>query len=110
MRTKTKKTDKRYTGHQHFNYVVDVVMPASVPFIHNKPLNRRQQKIAYFHQVRQWCVDTWGMSCEREHWLTLKESESSDINTHWCWHTDFNDLKIYLTSEKEANWFKLRWM
>jgi hypothetical protein len=108
MKAKTKKTDKRYTGHEHFKYVVDVVMPYA-PFIQGKPVNRRQQRIGFYHEVRKWCVDTWGMSCEREHWLTLQETGDPNINSHWCWHTELNDLKIYLTSEKEANWFKLRW-
>jgi hypothetical protein len=31
-------------------------------------------------------------------------------NDKWCWHTNFDNFKIYLRTEKEANWFKLKWL
>jgi len=50
-----------------------------------------------------------GASCERDHWLFLNETDAQP-NDRWCWQTDFGNFKIYLCTEKEANWFKLKWL
>jgi len=38
--------------------------------------------------------------------------KANDLNQirEWCWHTNFDNFKIYLRTEKEANWFKLKWL
>ena len=106
MKVTVKKTDKRYTGSNVFGYVVDI-RNTPFPVIHTK-LNK-SQKFSQFHQVRDWCIQTWGMSCEREHYLQLF-ADGLAVNTHWCWHTEFYYTKIYLHSDKEANWLKLKWL
>ena len=107
MKVTVRKTDKRYTGADVFGYVVDVKQ-TSFPLIHTK-LNK-SYKIQHFQEIRDWCIQTWGMSCEREHYLQLVVDNINDVNTHWCWHTEFYDTKIYLRTDKEANWFKLKWL
>jgi hypothetical protein len=106
MKIKISKTDKRYTGYRHFQYVVDL------QYTNDQTTtvlgSRRNHKIKKFHEIRDWCIQTWGMSCEREHWLSLVDTEPH--NAHWCWQTEFNDIKIYLKTDKEANWFKLKWV
>ncbi len=99
-----RKTDKRFTGSDKFKYVVDIRT--------NSPglVNSRIVKLNKFHEIRDWCITTWGMSCEREHWLTIDAIDNSNLNTHWCWHTEFYDAKIYLASDKEVTWFKLKWL
>jgi hypothetical protein len=106
MKLTVNKTDKRYTGSHIFQYVVDV-KNHSFPVIHNK--FSKSQKFKQFQEVRDWCIQTWGMSCEREQYLQLQVNEF-DVNTHWCWHTEFHDTKIYLRTDKEANWFKIKWL
>ena len=106
MKITVKKTDKRYTWSRIFCYVV-YVRSTPFPIIHNK-LNK-SQKITKFKEVRYWCIQTWGMSCEREHYLQMLSDEFT-VNTQWCWHTEFYDTKIYLCTGKEANWFKLKWL
>ena len=106
MKITVKKTDKRYTGSDIFGYVVDI-NNSSFPVIYNK--FSKGQKLKKFQDVRNWCIETWGMSCEREHYLHLLTDEVA-VNTHWCWHTEFYDAKIYLRTDKEANWFKLKWL
>lgn len=106
MKTKVTKTDKRYSGHEYFGYVVNIQLDR-VPVI--GATNRRVEKIKKLHEVREWCIQTWGMSSEREHWMMLKTAGYTVPNEHWCWHTEFYDNKIYLATEKDANWFKLRW-
>jgi hypothetical protein len=112
MKIKIRKTDKRFAGHEHMSYVVDVVSDFNhVPIIAGRGTSpRRLDRLKHFHEVRQWCVETWGMSCEREHYLTILETDPTILNPHWCWHTEFYDVKIYLASEKEVMWFKLRWL
>lgn len=107
MKLTIRKTDKRFTGYQKFNFVVDVKIPY-VPTI-NGNASSRMIKLKKFQEIRDWCISVWGMSCEREHWLTIEEIDNTGLNAHWCWHSEFYDAKIYLATEKEANWFKLRW-
>jgi hypothetical protein len=106
-----KKTDKRHTGSDHFKYCVNVKRNpknwASMG-IQNVYLSRKLL-IEEYDELRRWCVDTWGMSCDRTHYLELKSHDSQILNSHWAWHTEYNELKIYLVSDKEVNWFKLRW-
>lgn len=101
MKIQIRKTDRRHTGHQEFEYVADVEWVG---------LGRRPERLVAFLEVRQWCWDTMSPSCEREHWLELKQSNHSVPNERWCWHTDYGNFKIYLRTEKEANWFKLKWL
>ena len=100
MKFVIKKTDKRHTGSTIFEYVVDVQNPG---------MGRRRERIQQFLEVREWCWNTLGASSEREHWLELYQTNQQS-NERWCWHTDFGNFKIYLRTEKEANWFKLKWL
>lgn len=96
-----RKTDKRHTGSGHFAYVLEVKgNPGKFD-----PAGR----MAEFNQVREWAWQTWGASCDRSHWLTMNNGYRFPVNTHWCWHTEFNELKIYLASDKEVTWAKLKW-
>jgi len=101
MKVKIRKTDKRHTGHGVFLFVAEVEWPG---------LGRRTERMQGFIELRQWCWETLGMSCEREHWFELYKQNCAVPNERWCWHTDFGNFKIYLRSEKEANWFKLKWL
>jgi len=100
MKLSIKKTDRRHTGSDIFEYVVDVQQEA---------IGRRTERIIDFVAVREWCWNTFGSSCEREHWLYLVKF-NQPRNERWCWHSDFGNFKIYIRDEKEVNWFKLKWM
>lgn len=100
MAIRIRKTDKRFHGHEYFRYVVDL------------PGVRRPQRILLFNEVRAWCVDTWGLACEKDAYLDLLDSNLDNLpNYKWVWHHDGFSLhfKIFLASEKELMWFKLRW-
>lgn len=105
---KINKTDNRYTGSKHFAYVVDV-KTRYVPAIGGNLNTRASLRYLEFQAVRDWCISTWGMSCEREHWLVLKDQEQ-EPNEHWCWNSENHDAKIYLATDKDVIWFKLRWI
>ena len=97
-----RKTDKRHAGHDHFAYVLEI---KSNPGKFDRQLRRFE-----FNQVREWAWQTYGASCDREHWLNMNENNRFPVNPHWCWHTEFNELKIYFATDKEANWAKLKWI
>ena len=107
MKIELRKTDKRFTGSDIFTRVVDIKRPRSIGIAIGAP-DFRTEKIKVFQEVRDWCITTWGMSCEREHYLTLR-AKGHPVNPHWCWHTEFSETKIYIATEKDANWFLLRW-
>lgn len=107
MPVTVRKTDKRFTGGHVFGYVVDV--KASNERVLGM-IQRSAVRYKEFGDVRNWCSETWGMSCERSHYLSMNTALPDDVNTHWCWHTEFDETKIYLKSSKEANWFKLKWL
>jgi len=101
---RVRKTDRRMTGHQYFQYVanpsynkIDFIGLANKPIIYRNML----------FEARNWCWQTWGPSCELG---LFRENELFDTMTdRWCWQTEFNNFKILLKSDKEANWFKLKW-
>ena len=93
---KIKKTDRRFKGFPAFKYCLD--------------LKRYGDK--NFFQVREWCWQTFGASKEiealQEDWRH-REFESNSHNPEWCWHYDSWTKRIYFASDKEANWFTLKW-
>lgn len=106
-----KKTDGRHTGHGHFAFYATVKREYRRPSAPSMStvFQNRLSLIKEYNDLRKWCVDTWGMSCDRTHYLELVDHDPAYLNTHWCWHTEYNELKIYMKSDKESNWMKLRW-
>jgi hypothetical protein len=105
MKLTIKKTDKRHSGNHEWQYLVVVERMANVTFGNMATI----QKTADLNAIREWCWTTYGPSCELELWLAVPENTPGK-NTHWCWHTNFNNFKIYLRTDKEANWFKMKWL
>ena len=70
-------------------------------FKYSTTLRRRSEGDLFF-EVRNWCWETWGPSCELEFWDAKK-------NPAWAWNLTEFELKIYLTGDKEASWFTLKW-
>jgi hypothetical protein len=107
------KTDSRHTGSTHFKYYVNVSRAKTSQSIKWRQTFIYSETTAdiltEFNEFRNWCSETWGMSCERTAYLTLLSADPSKVNPHWCWHTEFDNMKIYFRSEKEVEWAKLRW-
>lgn len=94
---KFKKLDRRMNGYGDFTYAVDFA---------SSPMG------AKFNDVRQWCWETFGPSCELDIWDVLDRPD--DVrNERWAWDRgQYNKTWrciIYLATDQEANWFKLRW-
>jgi hypothetical protein len=79
------KLDRRYKGYGNFKYAVE--------------FRYKQEDI--FCERREWMWDQFGPSCEQEYW---KEGKSC-----WCWINDDYRRRILFESEKEYNWYMLKW-
>jgi hypothetical protein len=79
--------DRRYTGGNYFKYGLDFTYKQG----------------SLFCDVREWCWETWGPSCE------LKFIED-DKEYKWAWITDNHRTRIYFRDTAEVNWYKLRWL
>jgi hypothetical protein len=84
---KIKKLDKRHTGHGTFKFMVE--------------FTRNEHK--HFFDIRNWCWETWGPACE----VDLMNKWPSALT--WAWQNSEWNVRVYLASDKEANWYKLRW-
>ncbi len=101
------RMDKRWAGHRQFLFCVDILQGYA----------SRLDRLRMFNRLRNWCVETWGMSSERDIHIMLAEDLSraslldNPINKHWSWHANLNtgDLRLYFKSESELNFFTLRW-
>ena len=91
------------TGHDVWQYVAQPVQTLA-------GYKGVAQRMSDLHEMRDWCWQTYGPSCELTHWMAMAANGLAPHNDHWCWHTDFDNFKIYLRTEKEANWFKLKWL
>jgi hypothetical protein len=85
-RVRLKKLDRRYTGGAEFDYCLDFFGP---------------DKGKYFCQVRNWFWETFGPSSEMLYY--------DDSDQVWAWITDTYRTRIYIRSNKELEWYKLRW-
>ena len=82
-------------------------------------------KIIRFNQLRDWCWDTWGPSCdlkdydrvhELHNYVSLAQYNDSTytynaLNEHWCWSNeeDHRQKRIYLAGDEERTWLETRW-
>lgn len=100
------RLDKRWTGHRQFRYCINFIEYTST----------RNHRLRLFNKIRDWCVESWGMSCERDVYGILAEDLSkvgldTPLNAHWAWHSDLNTgaFRFYLKTDKEVEFFMLRW-
>ena len=93
------KTNHRHKAHNLFAYYVKPKYTFFPHAANNTSTNFR------FNEWRMWAWETWGPSAERDSPFVRGWKD----NPVWAWHTEDNQLRLYLRSEKELNWFKLRW-
>lgn len=56
-----------------------------------------------FHAAWRWCQQTFGQSDDI--WLGQYVGATS---SRWAWTIDTSDKRIYLATEQELTWFKLK--
>lgn len=94
---KLKKLDRRMNGYGDFKYGVDLWTVDSKEFM----------------EVRQWCWETFGPSCELDIWEYLDRPGDSR-NPSWAWdrgtyNKNFRCI-VYLATDVEASHFTLKWL
>ena len=85
---KLKKIDRRMNGYGKFKYCI----------------NFNYTTVQNFCDIRRWCSEQWGASDDLEFFEKIKEP-----NTAWCWVNDQYTMRIYIATDKEAQWFLLKW-
>jgi len=102
MTFKIKKLDKRYNGSNMFKFVA-IPDRVNQPFMNY--IARRDLEEKEFVEIRNWCWGQWGPSCELRFYADGRDWN----NPQWCWDGEQGNLRIYLQTDKEASWFKLKW-
>ena len=74
-------TDEMFTGYQ---YVTNI------------------KRMMDFHAVRTWCNESFGIS-ERDVLI-----HGRYVAEQWAWHLDYQRHRVFLKSEQELTWFKLK--
>ena len=84
--------DRRHKGHGTFVRRVQV-------------LGSSTDKVKNFNQLRVWCWETFGPSCERDSYC------SAGMTSKWAWHIDddYYSPFIYLSNSETESLFKLKW-
>ena len=85
---KLKKIDRRMNGYGMFKYCV----------------NFNYVTVQNFCDIRKWCSEQWGASDDLEFIEKIKNP-----NMAWCWVNDQYTMRIYIATDKEAQWFLLKW-
>jgi hypothetical protein len=85
---KLKKIDRRMNGYGMFKYCV----------------NFNYVTLQNFCDIRKWCSEQWGPSDDLEFIEKIKNP-----NMAWCWVNDQYTMRIYIATDKEAQWFLLKW-
>jgi len=83
-----RKVDGRMNGHSKYKYCADFFY----------------KEHQLFCDIRKWCNQQWGASDDYE--FTYKIINPNDI---WCWINDRNKMRIYFATDKEYQWFLLKW-
>ena len=118
MKYEIAKLDGRFTYRDLFEYYIKF----------SNSMTRGHGPL-HFNAVLEWFRDTYGWSAEiRQYnnmmsWTTASRnvmnqfpkatgilSELPDCcNSHWSWTNGYNDLRIYVASDRELNFFLLKW-
>lgn len=81
------RLDKRYAGHDYFTHCVNFTRHEKLKFV----------------EVREWCWTNFGASCELEHYHLYTEPKV------WAWEVSQYNTRIYLKTDREINWYTLKW-
>lgn len=82
--------DKRYTGYRIFVYGIDF------------------DRHAEFFNIREWCWQSFGPGCELEYYYIYSRLPGKE-NVTWAWSKNDYRSRIYLQSDKELQWYLLKW-
>lgn len=89
------RLDRRHKAYNQFTHYISPVWSSQLA-----------DKIRYF-EWRKWCWETWGPGMERE--IAIDFGSNHYTIGRWAWHTEDGQRRLYFATEKELNWFVLKW-
>lgn len=92
------RTDRRHKACAQFAFYIQPVWSSSLA-----------DKLQFF-EWRNWCWATWGPGLERDVVLEVGRGVGIGHGPKWCWHLDKYGRRLYFATDKELNWFKLKWL
>jgi hypothetical protein len=109
MKYEILKLDGRFTYRDLFEYCIK--------FSNSMTVDRGPLQ---FNDALRWFFNTYGWSAEiRDYskmqkwavqttqWLGILEDVPAHCNPHWSWTNGYNDLRIYVATDKELAFFQL---
>ena len=117
-----KELDGRHSGNGIFKYYVCTLPPPTYQrFYPNTRLDFHMNKVFDFILLRNWCWDTWGPSCDFKDYVNIHYAKLDakyapniinklELNDHWTFSNDREkECRIYLKSDEDLAWLKIRW-
>ena len=90
-----RRLSAQFNYHGVFEYMVDWRKTANV------------SGVLPFHYARKWCNETWGFGTDVDsHVVAMLAGEQ--VNPHWAYCAQYDEYRIYFTSDAELLWFKLK--
>ena len=101
MKYQVTRLDKRHAHHIQFEYMIEFSKSW-----------RSGTGALDFDRARRWFNQTYGYSQEANLQsfsaiATQNSGQPSEINTHWAYHTEYKNFRIY-TNSSEVAWFQLK--
>ncbi len=101
MKYTIKKLDRRYSGSHFAQYRVHIDDCVDYRYY--------ADKVNLFRDMRDWCTNTWGHSCEARYHEYLGRS-GHPVNPHWAWSNPgkYNLFYFFLAGDAELALFQLK--
>lgn len=105
---KLQKLDLRFYGFSSFDHRAEIVTP----------IKQIGEKRKLFNDIRVWCWDNYGPSCEVDYIDDCYRDKSlmpnsiwtyGETKTPWSWRIDDRRMFIYL-KDSSLTHFQLKWM
>ena len=109
MKYKIRKLDGRYSYRDWFKYCL----------IFSPTMYSNDKGVLWFNDTKVWFENIYGSSAEIKEWHAMLKYHHTfenfvegstlapHVNFHWSYTNGYNDLRIYIKSEKELGFFKL---
>jgi hypothetical protein len=118
MRYQIVKLDKRFAHHNQFGYCIKFSNRMAVdhgPLQFNDALKWFMMTYGWSAEIREYAKmrawtkssTTWMGNYSRNTALGILEEMPDHCNPHWSWTNGYDDLRIYVASDRELAFFQL---
>ena len=108
MRYIVKKLDGRYAYNNYFEYVIEFPRNSFGPMDFHTCLGWMIETYGYSAEVRDFMYIR-GMLKKRQQFNVPDSDTPAFVNQTWSWTNGSDNLRLYMKSEKEVSFFKLKW-